>query len=157
MALTTAYIALGSNLGERSVNIFSALNLLDDQPGIEIAIVSQFIETDPVGGPNHQGKFLNTTAELRCGISAQQLLQTLQSVEEQLGRVRTVKWGPRTIDLDLLLFGLEVIDSEHLKVPHPLMHQRRFVMAPLVEIAPDLVHPVLNKTMRQILDSLETP
>jgi 2-amino-4-hydroxy-6-hydroxymethyldihydropteridine diphosphokinase len=151
-----AYIGLGSNQGERAATIIQALTLLDDVPRIAIAMVSQLISTAPVGGPPDQPDFLNGAAEIRCAISVDDLFQRLQDIENRLGRTRAEKWGQRYIDLDLLLFGSQIIDTPRLKVPHPLMHQRSFVLTPLVEIAPDLVHPVLGKTMRQILADLET-
>jgi len=137
----TAYIALGSNLGNRSKNISQALRLLDTTPEITIVKVSSLIETAPVGGPKGQNNYINGVAEILTRISAEQLLELMQSIETQLGRPaqqNRLRWSPRTIDLDLLLFGSEIIDKPRLKVPHPLMHQRRFVMAPLVELAPGL-------------------
>ena len=153
----TAYIALGSNLGNRSENISEALHLLDTIPEITIVKVSSLIETAPAGGPKGQNNYINGVVEILSRISAEQLLELMQSVETRLGRPaqqNRPKWSPRTIDLDLLLFGSEIIDTPLLMVPHPLMHQRRFVMAPLVELAPDLTHPVLGRSMRKILDSL---
>jgi len=154
---TTAYIALGSNLGNRLENISQAIRLLDRTPEITIVKISSLIETTPVGGPKGQNNYINGVAEILSQISAEPLLELMQSVETQLGRPAQQdrpRWSPRTIDLDLLLFGSEIIDKPRLKVPHPLMHQRRFVMAPLVELAPDLTHPLLGLTMREILDSL---
>ena len=153
----TAYIALGSNLGDRRALIDQALSLLSAAPNITVSSLSDLIETEPMGGPAGQGKFLNAAAELRCTCSAQQLLNTTQQIEKRLGRRRTEKWGPRTIDLDLLLFGDEIIDTRHLKIPHPRMHQRIFVIEPLAQIAPAVRHPLLNLTIRQIKQDLDTP
>ena len=150
-----AYIGLGSNLGDRAKMIIHATMLIDDLPGIQVVKISQLIETSPVGGPPDQNDYLNGVAELICTVSARQLLDQLLKVETQMGRQRKEKWGPRCLDLDLLLFGDEIIDEPHLKVPHPLMQKRGFVMIPLCEIAPDLIHPVLGSTMRQILNMLE--
>ena len=152
--ITPAYIGLGSNQGERAQNIIKALKMLDDIAGVTVGLVSQMIETAPVGGPAAQGDYLNSTAQLHCRIDADRLLREMQHIENQLGRLRREKWGPRTIDLDLLLFGSEIIDKPHLKVPHPLMHRRDFVLGPLTEIAPEVMHPVINKTMSQLFSDL---
>ena len=150
----TAYIALGSNLGPRARNISSALALLEHSPFISVICHSRLIETSPVGGPAQQDNYLNAAAQLRSRYRPEELLGFLLKVEKQLGRTRTQKWAPRTIDLDLLLFDQQIIDQPYLKVPHPLMHQRIFVMQPLAEIAPDIVHPILKKTNLQILEDL---
>jgi len=142
------YIGLGSNLGDRRWNIEEALRLLDEYAGIEVTEVSSLHETEPVGPP--QGKYLNGAAALRTSLSPEGVLDVLEEVEGKLGRVRTVKWGPRTIDLDLLLYGDAVISSERLVVPHPLMHERSFVLGPLCEIAAGAVHPVLKKTVAEL-------
>ena len=149
-----AYIGLGSNLGDRVSMIIQALLKLEEFSGVRVALVSQLIDTAPVGGPEDQDDYINGVAELRCELPAEELLSVLQEVESSLGRERLIKWGPRTIDLDLLLFDEEVIDTPGLQVPHPSMHERRFVMEGLVEIAPEVVHPVLGKTMQQIMDEL---
>src|SRR5262245_45804846 len=133
-----AYIALGSNLGNRQSNLDRALAELRQHPGIAVERVSSYHETEPVGGPAGQGNYLNAVAELRTESTAAQLLQALLPIEERMGRVRTEHWGPRVIDLDLLLFGTDIIDIHEanidLRVPHPRMHERRFVLEPLVEI-----------------------
>ena len=147
----TAYLGLGSNLGDREGNIRRALELLAAHPETRVVRVSSFHETEPVGPPG-QGMYMNAAAAVTTRLTAEGLLVLCQEIEEALGRVRTVKWGPRTIDLDILLFGESVIDTGRLKVPHPLMHERRFVLEPLSEVAPDLVHPVLGMTVREMLD-----
>jgi 3-oxoacyl-[acyl-carrier protein] reductase len=157
----TTYIALGSNLGDRRALLDEAIARLRLQPGVEIVRVSSYHETEPVGGPAGQGKYFNAVAELRTTLSARQLLGVLQAIETQLGRVRAERFGPRTIDLDLLLFGTEILQIHEpgceLIVPHLLLPERQFVLAPLVEIAPLAVHPQLQSTAKDLLDRLERP
>jgi 2-amino-4-hydroxy-6-hydroxymethyldihydropteridine diphosphokinase len=150
---TTAYIALGANLGDRRANLEAALGYLRDTPGMRVIKVSSFIENPAVGGPPDSPPFLNAAAEVETALRAGNLLHVLLHTESSMGRERRVKWEPRVIDLDLLLFGDEVIAEPNLQVPHPLMHERRFVLEPLVEIAPDCVHPILGKTMRELLNA----
>ena len=147
------YIGLGSNLGDREANLRCALEQIAQEEGVEITRVSRFYETEPVGGPP-QGMYLNGAAELATTLPPEELLDALQRVEKRLGRKRGVKWGPRKIDLDILLYAQEVIRTERLTVPHPLMHERRFVLEPLCEIAPGAFHPVLRKTASELLRSL---
>jgi 2-amino-4-hydroxy-6-hydroxymethyldihydropteridine diphosphokinase len=154
----TAYIALGSNLGDRPQHLAAALDLLRQQPGVRVLRVSTSHETEPVGGPAGQGKYLNAVAELQTDLAPCALLRLLLSVEAQCGRVRQEHHGPRTLDLDLLLYGQEVHVLHEpdcdLVVPHPRMHERLFVLEPLAEIAPLAVHPVLQSTIADLLRRL---
>lgn len=149
-----AYVALGANLGDRVTNLRRALGLLRQSPGFEIIRASSFIENPAVGGPANSPAFLNGAAEISTTLSARALLDQLLEIEKQLGRVRSEKWSPRTIDLDLLLYDSQIIDEPGLTVPHPLMHERRFVLEPLAELAPNAIHPVLNRTIADLLKSL---
>jgi len=149
-----AYVALGSNLGERKANMKRAVEMLGRRDGIEIVQVSPFIETKPVGGPPGQFRYLNSVAALDTTLQPRELLAACMEVESQLGRAREVRWGPRTIDMDILLYGDEVVSEPDLEIPHPRMHERIFVLMPLTEIAPSVRHPRLGKTARELLDML---
>jgi 2-amino-4-hydroxy-6-hydroxymethyldihydropteridine diphosphokinase len=146
-----AYIALGANLGDRRGNIGQALELLRATPGLGVTRVSSLREYAAVGGPPASPPFLNAAAEVQTTLSPRDLLARLLEIEQQLGRQRREKWGPRLIDLDLLLYGEQVIDQAELTIPHPRMHERRFVLEPLAEIAPQVVHPVHRRSIRDLL------
>ncbi|WP_414042115.1 2-amino-4-hydroxy-6-hydroxymethyldihydropteridine diphosphokinase [Macrococcus animalis] len=148
--MTIVYISFGSNLGDRAQQIHDALILLNHIPNTVVTKVSMLYETAPVGGVA-QDDFLNGAAEIATNLEPLALLDAIQAIELKLNRVRKIHWGPRTIDLDIILFGDEVIDSERLKVPHPYMHERSFVLIPLNEIAPDAMHPVLNQKVSEIV------
>lgn len=149
-----AMIGLGGNVGDRSAALEGAVAALAAFPEIEIVRVSDFIETEPVGGPPRQGPYLNAALEIETTLDPIGLLRRLQVVESRFGRVRTVRWGERTLDLDLLLFDDLVLDSPELTVPHPRMTGRRFVLEPLAEIAPTTVIPGTGRTVTEWLDAL---
>src|SRR5262245_4980275 len=150
----TAYIALGSNLGDREKNLDGAVELLRSSPGITVKRVSSYYETEPVGGPSGQNSYLNAAAKLETRIEPGRLLEVLLQTEKQLGRVRAEKNAPRTIDLDLLLYDDVVSTGPDLILPHPRMHERLFVLEPLAEIAPNVVHPLLDCTPRDLMEIL---
>ena len=142
--MTRAYVGLGGNLGDRAGMLRAALELLAAESGVEVAAVSAFRETDPVGFAD-QPRFLNAAAAVETELSARWLLDRLLAIEVRLGRSREgPRFGPRTIDLDLLVFGDEVIDEPGLTVPHPRLHERLFALEPLAEIDPELVLPGLG-------------
>jgi 2-amino-4-hydroxy-6-hydroxymethyldihydropteridine diphosphokinase len=149
----SAYIALGANTGPREQSIRSALLMLAETDGIAIQRVSSLLE-NPAIGMGEAPAFLNAAAEIETTLGSHALLHRLLEVEKSLGRIRREKWEPRPIDLDILLYGDQIISSQELVVPHPLMHERRFVMQPLAEIAPEVVHPVLQMTAAGLLAEL---
>ncbi|MDX6543174.1 MAG: 2-amino-4-hydroxy-6-hydroxymethyldihydropteridine diphosphokinase [Gaiellaceae bacterium] len=154
--MTRAFVGLGSNLGDREATILGALARLQDEPGLSVVRVSALRETEPVGYLE-QPRFLNGVAELATELSARELLSRLLAIERDLGRTRGdgPALGPRTIDLDLLLYGDEVIAQAGLQVPHPRMHERRFVLEPLAEVAPGLVVPG-HGSVESVLAKLES-
>ena len=147
--MVTAYLGLGSNLGDREANINRALAELDRSGVCTVTRVSSNYETDPVGIPE-QPDFLNAVAEVETGTAPRDLLAAIRGVERSLGREKTFKWGPRIIDIDVLLYGDQRLAEENLEIPHPEMHKRAFVLAPIAEIAPWIKHPVLNLTAQQM-------
>ena len=150
----TACIAFGSNLGDRHATLAGAYAALTEDPAIRPRKASRLFETAPVGGPGGQGRFLNTVLAVESDHSAYALLACCMAVEAQFRRERKIRWDARTLDLDILLYGDEVIATADLEVPHPRMHLRRFVMVPLADVAPDAVHPVLRESVKDLLARL---
>jgi 2-amino-4-hydroxy-6-hydroxymethyldihydropteridine diphosphokinase len=154
-SMTLAYIGIGSNLGDREKNIRKALAILVESPGLEVRKISSFLD-NPAEGIEKAPAFLNAAIEVQTTLGAKDLVKRLLEIEQHMGRVRREKWEPRIIDLDLLLHGSTIISTETATVPHPLMHQRRFVLAPLAEIAPNVVHPALRVTVMDLLRNVSS-
>jgi 2-amino-4-hydroxy-6-hydroxymethyldihydropteridine diphosphokinase len=147
------YVALGANLGERQATLDAALRALNAVPGVRVLRISPWLETAAVGGPSGQPPYLNGVAELRCTLSPRELLEALLKIERDLGRVRDPhdRNAARTLDLDIVFFGNKAIDEPGLQIPHPRAHERRFVLEPLAALAPELRHPGLKKSVREML------
>ena len=150
--MAIAYIGLGSNVGDRFANLFDALGLLINESVLKK--VSSVYRTEPQGY-EQQPDFLNCVVEVDTNMEPTHLLRDVKDIEKLMGREATFRNGPRLIDLDILLYGDEVIDDPELIVPHPRLHERAFMLVPLCEIAPDIVHPVLHKTIREIFQGLK--
>ena len=148
-----SFIGLGSNLGDREANLRQALEHLAQTPETSVVRASSLYDTEPVGVED-QPHFLNAVAQLETQLTPRQLLWNLMLIERRLGRVRSQRWGPRTIDLDMLLYEDVVMDDEDLQLPHPEMTRRSFVLVPLVELEPLLLHPVTGETMLALLQRL---
>jgi 2-amino-4-hydroxy-6-hydroxymethyldihydropteridine diphosphokinase len=146
------YIGLGSNLGDREHNLLSAVDALRRTDMVAVRRCSSIYESAPVGPP--QPRFLNAVVELQCNLPAVRLLSLLKQVEQDLGRQRRKKWGPREIDLDILLWDGEVVAEPNLQVPHLELHKRRFALEPLCELVPEALHPVTGERVRDLLSRL---
>jgi len=157
--MATAYIAIGSNLGQRQDAIRAALARLEEIPGITVTAIATFRETDAVDAPPDSGRFINGAISIETNLPPVDLLRHLLQIEREMGRDRSeegdVRNAPRTLDLDLLLYAEMVLAEPELVLPHPRMHQGRFVLEPLAEIAPDERHPGSGKTVRELLDELK--
>jgi 2-amino-4-hydroxy-6-hydroxymethyldihydropteridine diphosphokinase len=152
--LAKAYLSLGSNLGNKLRFLKEAISKIGESNKIAINRVSSVYETQPVGYENQEW-FLNLVIEIKTSFMPRDLLDHVLSVEDQMGRKREIKWGPRNIDIDILLYDNQVMQSDRLTLPHPRMHERRFVLLPLSEIAPQLLHPQLKKSVKELLEGCE--
>lgn len=152
--MTVSLIGLGSNLGSRRETLRRAIDLLQQHEAVRLTAQSDLIETRPIGGPPDQGPFLNGVAMIETSLDPHALLALLQRIEQELGRSRTERWAARTVDLDLLLYGDQVIETPSLAIPHPGIVWRRFVLEPAAEVAPSLVHPTTGWTLQRLLDNL---
>ncbi len=148
-----SYIAIGSNLGDRLKNCNHAVQRIDALTGCRVVKRSPWFRTSPVGMDTDEW-FINGVAEIDTDLSPRELLHSLLQIEKSMGRVRKKKWESRIIDLDILLYGNSIIHDPELKIPHPLMHERRFVLVPMESIAPDLIHPVLGTSIKEMLNNL---
>ena len=149
-----AYLALGSNLGDRLSLLRQARGLLAAADGVRVLASSGLYQTVPVGGPEGQNPYLNAVLEVETTLSPEALLQLTQRVEKDLGRERRIRWGARTLDIDILFYGDKISKEPDLELPHPRLHLRRFVLLPLADLAPETLHPVENRSVRQMLESL---
>lgn len=148
--MVKAYLGLGSNIGNRELQLNEAIKILHDYQGIQVTQVSHIYETEPVGYTN-QPKFLNLCIEIETELKPQSLLKCCLTTEQQLHRKREIRWGPRTLDIDILLFGDQIIEQDNLSVPHPRMKERSFVLIPLNDIATKQIEPISNKSIGQLV------
>lgn len=151
--MAIAYIGIGGNLGDREKNVQDSLSLLAKE-GIEVVQVASLMETSPYGGVK-QPNFINTVCQIKTALLPLELLKTLKGIESKIGRTLTVRWGPRLIDLDILLYDDLIVEEESLQIPHQDMLNRDFVLKPLVEIAPEVIHPVTGRTIREEWELLQ--
>lgn len=149
-----AYIGIGSNRGDRLGYCQKAADAIRHFRDTTVVRLSSYYETEPLE-VSDQDWFINGVVAIRTALTPQELLSACQKVEQDLGRVRTVRYGPRTVDLDLLLYGERIVSTDRLTLPHPKLHLRRFVLVPMVEIAPKAVHPVLHQTMAELLERVQ--
>lgn len=149
-----AFLSLGTNMGDRLANLQEGLRLLRSHAAVTVAKLSSIYETEPVGY-TEQPAFLNMAVQVSTSLSAEELLDLCLSIEQEIGRVREFRWGPRIIDLDILLYNQDNIESEKLIIPHPRMHERAFVLVPLIEIDPAICFPGSNRPLEEALSSIQ--
>ncbi len=151
-----AYIGIGSNLGDQLKNLGEAVRLMEDHPLIKVNCISHFYQTEPITlKGERQNWYTNCVLKARTDLNAVRLFQVMMEIEGLLGRKRSYPWAPRTIDLDLLFFDDEIIRTKSLVIPHPRLHERRFVLQPMAEIAPNLIHPIKGVSMKALLKRLD--
>lgn len=148
--MMTAYLGLGSNLGNRLAFLRGGRDTLTNQPGIELIRTSAVYETEAVGGPPDNPAFLNAVLQIQTSLEPDQLLAACLAAESEFGRSRPARWAPRTLDIDILFYADQIVCAEHLTIPHPRLQERPFVLAPLLDIAPDLKHPLLEQTIAEL-------
>ena len=148
-------LAFGANLGDPCSQILDAWNRIGRIPGVQCQSLSSFHVTKPVGGPKYQLDYLNSAGLVETTLSPEQFLDIIMEIESAMGRKRTEHWGPRIIDIDILLFGNHVIQTKRLTIPHPRMHERSFVLDPAAEIAPEMIHPTFGKTVQQMKNLID--
>ena len=152
-AIETAYIGIGSNVGDTLNNCRKAIELIHQINGCKVTGRSAFYRTEPVGATS-QDWYVNGVIRIETILGPHELLKSLLSIESAMGRIRRQKWEPRVIDLDILLYGDKIIEESDLRIPHPLMHQRRFVLMPMAQLNPGLIHPVEGRSMSELMDDL---
>ena len=156
--MPTAYLGLGSNLGDRTGNLRQARCGISAIAGVQRCRMSPIYETDPVGGPAGQARYLNAAAQIETTLAPEELMGQLLALEQRIGRAprdQRVRWGPREMDIDLLFYDQQRIRRAELVIPHPRLHERWFVLRPLADLAPNLIHPVLGCTVEQLCLRLE--
>jgi len=152
--MAVAFIGIGSNLGDRAFNIRQAIRIMAESWKIDVVSVSSLYETEPVG-VRDQPDFLNCVIKVETELTPRELLKTLKGIEARMGRRPGPRWGPRRIDLDILFYGDLTLNEDDLIIPHPRAHERLFALMPLFEIAPDLMHPVLGRSIRELIEDLK--
>ena len=155
MISVTSYLAIGSNLGDRKVNIKKSIRYLKSNQRIKVEKSSRLYEFPAQGGSKKQPKYLNAAVKIKTSLPPFDLLEELKSIESRLKRRSVVHWGPRTIDLDILFYDNLVFANDRLFIPHPLLHKRVFVLKPLSEIAPEFIHPLYNKNIKELLRGID--